>query len=494
MWVICIPICVIFALKNVSIMRKYNLSLGILFCCITYSYAQHWDSLAGGLGGIPPLDGVNALSIYNGDLYAGGSLLYVDSGLCIGRWNNHSWERVGNGLGYYYPPCGACTYDAPAVYCLTEYKGNLFAGGFYDDTISGGAYSIAQWNEVSWDSVSSGLPGSSLLSNQWTDVAYCLAVYQNELYMGGSFQYTNAGTQVNYITRWSGGQWGDVGSGMNGYVFALAVYNGKLYAGGEFTIAGASPVKNIAMWDGTHWSDVSKGINGMVATLYVFNGKLYAGGMFDSAGTHRANNITCWNDTIWSPVGTGIAYENTNQYIFSSGVYALTNYGPDLCAGGVFDTAGNTSANNIALWDGLTWSNLGTGINGAVTALIEYNGGLIAGGYFDTAGGLPANNIAEWISPLGVNNFSGVPGLVKVYPNPSNGQFTIALSHSELVSESQTIEVYNVLGAKVYSAMLNQVQHNYKMNLSNQPNGVYVYRVIDDSGNLVGQGKLVVQK
>jgi hypothetical protein len=101
---------------------------------------------------------------------------------------------------------------------------------------------------------------------------------------------------------------------------------------------------------------------------------------------------------------------------------------------------------------------------------------------------------------LSVNPLSAGSGQVKVYPNPNNGIFTLSLSHAELVSASQTIEIYNVLGEQVYFEILKQVQGDYTVNLSNQPNGVYLYRVLSvrmdpsgKNGELIGEGKLVVQ-
>ena len=44
-------------------------------------------------------------------------------------------------------------------------------------------------------------------------------------------------------------------------------------------------------------------------------------------------------------------------------VYALTVYNGNLIAGGYFTTAGGTSANYIASWDGTAWSPLGSGMN-----------------------------------------------------------------------------------------------------------------------------------
>jgi len=95
---------------------------------------------------------------------------------------------------------------------------------------------------------------------------------------------------------------------------------------------------------------------------------------------------------------------------------------------------------------------------------------------------------------LGIDEVTATSGKINVYPNPSNGVFTVALSHPELVSGSQTIEVYNVLGEQVYNGMLKQVQHDYQIDLSSQPNGIYLYRVIANSGELIGEGKLVIQK
>jgi hypothetical protein len=63
-----------------------------------------------------------------------------------------------------------------------------------------------------------------------------------------------------------------------------------------------------------------------------------------------------------------------------------------------------------------------------------------------------------------------------------------------IVSESQTIEVYNVLGARVYNRVLKQIQHGCNIDLSAQPNGVYFYRVVAENRELIGEGKLIIEK
>ncbi len=82
-----------------------------------------------------------------------------------------------------------------------------------------------------------------------------------------------------------------------------------------------------------------------------------------------------------------------------------------------------------------------------------------------------------------------------IYPNPSKGIFTISLNHAELVSSLQTIEVYNVLGEKVYSQFLPaELRDSFLLDLQSKPSGIYFYRIIADNGNFLGEGKLVIQK
>jgi len=68
-------------------------------------------------------------------------------------------------------------------------------------------------------------------------------------------------------------------------------------------------------------------------------------------------------------------------------VNSLAVSGTDLYAGGYFSTAGEVSANNIAKWDGITWSAVGSGVSGPVAALTAAGSDLYAGGTFTTAGG-----------------------------------------------------------------------------------------------------------
>ncbi|HTB31273.1 MAG TPA: T9SS type A sorting domain-containing protein, partial [Bacteroidia bacterium] len=108
------------------------------------------------------------------------------------------------------------------------------------------------------------------------------------------------------------------------------------------------------------------------------------------------------------------------------------------------------------------------------------------------------NNVIREVNSvtIGINEIKPVDNdEVNIYPNPNNGNFTIALSHAELVSASQTnMEVYNVFGEKVYATFLTQTPKEAlsEVNLSALPNGVYFIRIVNREANITKQ--VVIEK
>jgi hypothetical protein len=50
-----------------------------------------------------------------------------------------------------------------------------------------------------------------------------------------------------------------------------------------------------------------------------------------------------------------------------------------------------------------------------------------------------------------------------------------------------------MLGEKVYSNYPLGTNHS-SLDLSSNPNGIYFYRVVSENGDLVGEGKIVIEK
>ncbi len=142
-----------------------------------------------------------------------------------------------------------------------------------------------------------------------------------------------------------------------------------------------------------------------------------------TAGGVPVNNIAKWDGSTWSGLGSGM----------SDGVLALAVIGTNLYAGGQFTSAGGVPAPNVAKWDGSAWSALGSGMSGSsefgVLALAVSGTNLYAGGDFITAGGVTANAIARWDgntwsalgSGMGGGNPYGPPSGPVVYALAASG-------------------------------------------------------------------------
>ena len=74
--------------------------------------------------------------------------------------------------------------------------------------------------------------------------------------------------------------------------------------------------------------------------------------------------------------------------------------GGDVLVGGAFANAGGASANNVARWDGTTWSAIGPGLGAGsphqvITLTTLPNGDAMAGGAFDIVPGALGENLAR---------------------------------------------------------------------------------------------------
>jgi hypothetical protein len=125
---------------------------------------------------------------------------------------------------------------------------------------------------------------------------------------------------------------------------------------------------------------------------------LYVGGVIAGAGGVGANNIARWNGTSWSGVGGGLNDMVTALSVFDDGS------GPALYAGGRFGSAGGMPATLVARWDGTSWSAPGGGMTASPSAevdcLVAFDDGsgpaLHAGGIYVGAVDSGDSNLARW--------------------------------------------------------------------------------------------------
>ena len=359
-----------------------------------------WLPTFGGLAGTG--DPVRALAVFDD---GGGPALFVAGDFAvagglvvngIAKWDGATWSTLATGA------------DGGSVSVLAVFDDGggpaLYAGGGFT-SMSGvaGTARIAKWDGVSWSPLERGIDDSSVQS---------LAVFDDgggpALYVGGSFTSASNVPGTFHIAKWDGA-WSGLG-GISGAVNALAVFDDgggpALHAAGFFAFAGAVSVKHLAKWDGSSWFDVGGGTSHAIHALAVFDDgggpALYLGGEFVSAGgLPSTRSIAKWDGTSFSALGGGVTPVNNR-------VWALTVFddglggGPALYAGGSFSNLGGVAANHVTKWDGISWSPLGSGLDGFVYALTPFDDGsgqgsvLVAGGWFGKAGGGPAEHVASW--------------------------------------------------------------------------------------------------
>ncbi len=378
-------------------------------------------------------DGPHAPALFAGGYFsqAGGTQVNY-----IAKWDGLGWSALGSGMTlpqhplfavytvYPYDPDGAG--PAPA---------KLIAGGDFTAAGDVSALHVAQWDGATWSALGTGLGGGP-----YGNVVAGLISFDEDgegpnppvLVAAGSFHWAGS-TFVRNIAQWDGSSWLPLGAGFGDRpdvqpnVMSLGVYDSdadgpllpQLYAGGNFMSSGEVPLHGIARWDGGTWSDVGGGVAGGplpgVFALAVFDDDgdgpnppaLYAAGWFTMAGGMPANNIARWDGTSWSPLGDGVNREVCSLVVFDDDGPGPRP--PALCVGGYFTMAGGQPANCLARWDGSSWEPVGGGTNGIVYTLAVFDDdgagphlpALFVGGWFTLAGTQPSENIAAW-TPLSV--------------------------------------------------------------------------------------------
>jgi len=193
-------------------------------------------------------------------------------------------------------------------------------------------------------------------------------------------------------------------------------------------------------------------------------------------------------------------FEGTVDFDPGAGIFNLTSAG----LGDIFIYKSDASGNFV-------WANAvgGTAIDGGTSITIDAFGNIYTTGSFtgtvDFDSGVSVFNLTssggndifvqKIGQPAGVyeNNNDNI---LFVSPNPTTGIFTIQMINgntSTINHQPLTIEVYNVLGEKVHSLSPSGggAGGGFAVDLSNQPSGIYFYKV--ESKNETITGKLIIE-
>lgn len=341
-----------------------------------------------------------AVRQYQGQAYRGGWF-------SLSRWTGNQWEIFGGGIHGDLVDLHA---DALLEMEMTTDRGRetvLVVGGKFP--YAGDTYvrNLAIWNNEEFQPLGGG-----------TDrTVEALCVYNGELIVGGAFDYAG-NVAVNHIARWDGERWHPLAGGVYDAipgeadgVTAMTVYHGDLYVVGDFSHADGKLVNYVARWDGKEWSDVGGGVELVgyeftgLRDVAVHDDKLVVAGAFDYAGDTAAVNIAAWDGTEWEAFGAGgDPYDDVFQW--RQALLSVGSYNGLLYAGGDFSDTAGPNAEAIAVWDGQSWSEVDGGVVGGsffLTLVMDFAPyvdddveSLLIGGDFDHAGGELTDSVALW--------------------------------------------------------------------------------------------------
>lgn len=232
----------------------------------------------------------NCFAEKDGILYFGGAFYACgnDSTYGLGKYDGTSFSGL--------TPC----YQADNVYfgCMAFYQDTLYVGGtFYLNPpyFTPPTAGFAKWNGHDLVNVNSefSLNGCTVET---------MVVYNNELYIGGFFT-KSSGFTGDFIMKWDGHQFSEVGGGTNQRVTCMKVYNNELYVGGWFNEVGGVVSKNIAKWDGNQWTSLNNDDFDdfyCIRDICIFNDELYVAGNFFKIGNDSIRTIAKLNHPLTS--------------------------------------------------------------------------------------------------------------------------------------------------------------------------------------------------
>lgn len=219
-------------------------------------------------------------------------------------------------------------------------------------------------------------------------------------------QYNGAGSPIRLSALYDAGlEWGERKGFTEDPALRLIAYDPYWYS--EFddgqTLTANSSLSNSASIlkrsSGGTWGKLGTGLNSNPLRAYLApDSSLYVVGAFTTAGGTTVNYVAKWNGSSWSAMGT-------------TGLAGGTPTGRGVCSDGTtsgcyvfgkFTTAGGVTANSIARWSGSAWSAMGgtPGVAGGTAtvydAILHPNGKLYIAGNFTSAGGTAASFCASW--------------------------------------------------------------------------------------------------
>ena len=451
-------------------------SLLIIFCSITHS--QTWVQLGNTIAGEAAGDDCGRWASISGD----GNTVAMGAQSNDGNGNNSGHVRIFSFNGTSWVQKGAdidgvAAEDLNSRVALSADGDTVAVGApLNDDTGNGsGHVRIFDFDGSNWVQRGATIPSET--ANDQAGWSVGISADGNRVVIG-SRDHRSQGLSTGQVRifGWNGSDWVKLGSDINGEAlgdeFGGAV---EISADGNTVVIGAQfadPVSNgngeisIYEFNGTDWipkgddipGQLGNGNFGISVAISADGNTIIAGEWKFSLGSDIVGRarIFSWNGTSWVQKGNNIDGTAAND---QAGLrVAINNSGNiiavkgQLGASGANNLGGNT---RIFQFNGTDWVQLGQtifgqqGDNSGFGLDFSTSGDTISIGFptSDTNGQDSGSvNVYRLDQPLGINenSFSNVT----LYPNPSDGNFTIDLAKEYT---DVTVQISNILGQVISS-------------------------------------------
>jgi hypothetical protein len=379
-----------------------------------------------------------------------------------------------------------------------RYNGELYVcGGFglmYPDSTFINSVARLNENTMRWEPLECDFLGGIF---QLADVA------QNTLYFTGDMDMFCDSFPESCVVGYDGASFypytpfADLPYYYGNYVGYVFHFQGQDYMTGLITTDTVNvEFYGLMRYTGTEWEPVPGFETAApIKKFLIDDNKLYVSGYFRAGPGVPGNSIAMFDGVSWSDLGGGMLDDLTTPSNGYPIVYDMLMHHGDLVAVGDFMFAGDIAAQNIAKWNGYQWCSYGGDFgNQVLTSVTTWRDTLYISGTFQTIDGVPYGYVARW---EGGNNSvaCSTPTSVMEYAHSAANLLRVvpnpatgSITIQCGIVQATTVLLLDPLGRAVLSTAHDS---NGFVTIEHLTPACYTVLLLDASGQAVARGRFI---
>ena len=289
----------------------------------------------------------------------------------------HVWQDLLVGTG----DKRVCTYDGTGWQLLSNTLPHSEAyelAIYHDELYVGGDSGLYKWNGNGWDAVIT-RPTDSVV------IVSAMAVYNDLLYISGDIRLDD---DLRQVYSWDGSTL-ELVSTLGSKATDMIVYDGMLVMiGGFVEIDGVARIR-VAAFDGSEWHSLGEGLDGMPYYIEICNNRLVVS-MNHWTALESLPCLLEWDGTSWLPVTEYAVRRSKLLFSANDKVFFIAPYTDPV----------SDITSYLTSYDGVNvepvFPNIGFGVNDRVSEMTKWHGDLVIAGKFNGVGSKLCGNVARF--------------------------------------------------------------------------------------------------